>query len=321
MLPTPLIRACNQILSPAGQNARLSILIYHRVLPAPDPIFPNEVTAERFDRQLDLLKRAFNVLPLPEAIERLKSGHLPARAACITFDDGYADNVTQALPLLKKHGLPATFFIATAYLNGGRMFNDTVIEAVRQSELASIDLTDLGLGRHDLSSPAAKHKAIDTLLPKVKYLPLEQRSQTVASLAQRLTDRPLPDQLMMTTAQLKTLHGAGMEIGGHTHAHPILAGLTDAETRIEISQGLEELENLLGTRPRVFAYPNGRPGTDYRPEQATLLKPLGLMGAVSTHWGVARRDSDVYQLPRFTPWHPSHRRFLPLLLGNLRLTR
>jgi hypothetical protein len=116
----------------AGADAKLSILIYHRVLPVPDPLFPTETTVESFDAQLGLLKSLFNVLPLPEAVARLKAGTLPARAASITFDDGYADNFTRALPILQKHGLHATFFIATAYLDGGRMFNDTVIESIRQ---------------------------------------------------------------------------------------------------------------------------------------------------------------------------------------------
>ncbi|TAN81088.1 MAG: polysaccharide deacetylase family protein, partial [Gallionella sp.] len=203
-----LYRAIGSRLSPAGPNARLTILIYHRVLPEVDAIFPNEVTAGRFDAQMSRLKRVFNVLPLPEAVARLKAGTLPARAACITFDDGYADNVTLALPILQKYGLNATFFIATAYLNGGRMFNDTVIEAIRHSRGGEINLDALGLGLHDVTSPQGKRNAINKILPKVKYLPLDQREERVAELARIVSDIPLPDDLMMTTAQLKALHAA-----------------------------------------------------------------------------------------------------------------
>lgn len=308
---------CNR-LSPAGQNARLSILIYHRVLAEQDAIFPNEITAKIFDTQLSYLKDVFNVLPLSEAVARLKTGILPARAACITFDDGYADNATLALPILQKHGLTATFFIATAYLNGGRMFNDTVIEAIRRCENNEIDLATLGLGRHDVSNPKVKNIAIARILPKVKYLPHDQREETVNALANIVSDAPLPDDLMMTTQQLKALHGAGMEIGGHTSRHPILANLGDSALREEIAEGKKFLEAVLGERISLFAYPNGKPGSDYLPQQAAIVGELGFDAAVSTQRGSATQASDLFQLPRFTPWQPNANRYILGLLDNLR---
>lgn len=317
-LLNPLYAAAARMLAPPGPGARLSILIYHRVLGETDPLFPSEPTTATFDAQMTALKSVFNVLPLPEAIARLKTGTLPARAACITFDDGYADNYTLALPILQRHGLHATFFIATAYLNGGRMFNDTVIEAIRRAKSEQIDLQDLGLGRHDVTTPEARARAIGHILPIVKYLPLGQREETVAALAEKVTNAALPTDLMMTAAQLQALHGAGMEIGGHTDRHPILANLDESETRAEIQAGKDRLETALNTRVRVFAYPNGRPGTDYRSEQARIVESLGLEGAVSTQWGVSTRQTDPYQLARFTPGWGGMARFAPMLVNNLR---
>lgn len=305
-------------LSPAGQNARLSILIYHRVLARQDPIFPHEPTVETFDAQMSCLKMVFNVLPLAEAASRLQTGTLPARAACITFDDGYADNVTMALPVLQKHGLHATFFIATAYLNGGRMFNDTVIEAIRNSRDNEIDLGALRLGRHDVGNSIAKRNAISKILLKVKYLPLNQREDTVAELARIVTDIPPANDLMMTTAQLKILHASGMGTGGHTSHHPILAKLDDKAVSKEISDGKEFLEATLREKITLFAYPNGKPGTDYLPEQAAIVRGLGFDAAVSTQRGSAARTSDLFQLPRFTPWQPDTSRYTLALLRNLR---
>ena len=317
----PFFRLAGSWFSPAGPKARLSILIYHRVLAETDSIFPSEPTVDTFDTQMEQVKQVFNVLPLPEAVARLKAGTLPARAACVTFDDGYADNLTLATPILKKHGLTATFFIATAYLNGGRMFNDTVIEAIRRARDERVDLRQvngLDLGEHDVSTPEAKAKAIGHILPIVKYLPLGQREDTVAELARLVTDAALPDDLMMSTDQLKALHGAGMEIGGHTRRHPIIANLDDDATRAEIAAGKDWLETTLGAPVRVFAYPNGRPGSDYRPEQARIVESLGLEGAVSTQWGVSTRDTDPWQLRRFTPGWGGPRRFVPMLINNLR---
>lgn len=317
MLPNFAYRALAAALSPAGANARLSILIYHRVLAAPDAIFPGEPTIERFDAQMAQLKSVFNVLPLAEAVARLRSGSLPARAACITFDDGYADNVECALPVLQKHGLHATFFVATAYLNGGRMFNDSVIEAIRRSPLPRLNLDSLNLGQHDIATPEAKAHAIGQLLPRVKYLPLELREATVQRIAELSESPALPDDLMMTTAQLKRLHAAGMAIGGHTDRHPILTGLSDDETRAEINTGKTWLETTLGAPVTLFAYPNGKPGTDYLPPQARLVESLGFSAAVSTQPGNSTATTDPYQLRRFTPWGSSRSAYSLQLLKNL----
>ena len=319
MMPVnQLYKIIGNRLSPAGQNARLSILIYHRVLAEKDTIFPHEPTVTTFDAQISRLNTVFNVLPLAEAVTRLKIGTLPARAACITFDDGYADNVALALPVLQKHGLHATFFIATAYLNGARMFNDTVIEAIRRSPLRTLNLDEFGLGSLDIAGNEAKARAIGQILPQVKYLPLDAREQAVARIAGLAQSGPLPNDLMMTTEQLEALHAAGMEIGGHTARHPILAKLDANAVRKEIAEGKEFLEQALNTRIRLFAYPNGNPGTDYLPEQAAIVRELGFDAAVSTQWGSATQSSDVFQLPRFTPWSPKPSRFVPMLLANMR---
>src|SRR5690242_15121760 len=102
----------------------LSILVYHRVVAEPDPLVPEQVCAREFDLQLTVLGRWFTVLSLREAAARLRSGTLPMRSACVTFDDGYADNATIALPILRRRGVPATFFLATGFIDGGRMWND-----------------------------------------------------------------------------------------------------------------------------------------------------------------------------------------------------
>jgi len=308
-------------LSPSGENARLTILIYHRVLLDKDILFHHEVTCASFNAQLLRLKAVFNVLPLFEAVERLKAGTLPARAACITFDDGYADNATNAALILQRHGLTATFFIATAYLNGGRMFNDTVIESIRRCQSGKLDLTTLGLGEYDLSTPAAKVSAIGQILPHIKYLPFEEREAVAAKIAKLAFSGELPDNLMMTTEQLKGLRVAGMEIGGHTARHPILAKLDAEAVKQEILAGKNFLEDALGMPVRLFAYPNGKPGIDFLPGQANIVRELGFAAAVTTQSGAASPSGDPYQLPRFTPWRPNVACFIPELLINLRNSR
>src|SRR5262245_11681351 len=119
-----LFHLIGNLLSPAGARARLGVLIYHRTLRSADPLLSDEVDEARLASQMAFLASEFNVLTLGEGCERLTRGALPARAVAVTFDDGYADNVQVALPILRSIGVRATFFVATGYSDGGIMFND-----------------------------------------------------------------------------------------------------------------------------------------------------------------------------------------------------
>lgn len=303
-----------QWLSPAGVGARLTVLIFHRALPAPDPIFPDEMHARRFDETCGWLKSWFNMLPLDAAVAHLRDGTLPARAACITFDDGYADNHDVALPILQRHGLPATFFIATGFLDGGRMWNDTVIESVRHTMATTLDLGELG--RFAVGTPAEKAAAIGAIIGKIKYLPVAERLDAAQRIASAAHVNP-PNNLMMTSLQVKAMRQAGMQIGAHTVSHPILARLSNELVRAEIKGSKDFLEHLLGERVGLFAYPNGKPGEDYVPASVDVVRSLGFDAAVSTQWGAFRAGDDPFQIKRFTPWDQTRLRFGARLLINL----
>lgn len=290
----------------------LSILIYHRVLARPDPLFPAEVDRARFERQMGLLRRCFTVLPLAQAVSRLAEGGLPARAACITFDDGYADNAEVALPVLQKFALPATFFIASGYLDGGQMWNDCVIDCVRQAAGSHLDLERWQLGRHAIATPRQRAGAIGQILMKLKYLPPAQRQQIALQL--RPAGSPSP---MMRSAQVQALHRGGMEIGAHTVSHPILSSLAPAQAWTEIAAGKRALESLIDAEVGSFAYPNGKPGRDYQACHVAMVRQQGFRAALSTSAGVSRDGADPYQLPRFTPWDRNSLRFLLRLQMNM----
>ncbi|HJT52156.1 MAG TPA: polysaccharide deacetylase family protein [Nitrosospira sp.] len=310
-------QALLRLFSPGDLGRRLSILIYHRVYLQQDAIFPNESTAEVFDRQIRLLTACFQVMPLGEAIEGLRSGKLPPRAACITFDDGYADNVEIALPILQKYGIRATFFVATRFLDGGRMWNDTVIELIRRAPGEILDLSRIGLGRFEIKSIPQRRQVIHHLLHELKYLPLESRQSAVEAMC-ALIPAVLPNNLMMTSDQLRELHNSGMEIGAHTASHPILARMENNAASADIAIGKEVLEGIIRARVRFFAYPNGKPGRDYLPDHVTMVKKLGFDAAVSTARGAAGKESDPYQLPRFTPWDRRPIRFAFRMAQNMR---
>lgn len=309
-----LTRPLLSLLSPASARARLSVLIFHRVLPEPDPLFPDEMDARRFDAMCGWLKAWFNVLPLDQAVLALREGRLPARACCITFDDGYADNLHIAAPILKKHGLTATFFVASGFLDGGQMWNDTVIEAIRGCRLPELALD--GLGIFALDTSASRRRAISAVIGQIKYLPMAERLALTTEIARKAQVEP-PTDLMMRSDEVRQLHRLGMGIGAHTITHPILARLSREEARAEMSDGRRALQDILGESVRLFAYPNGKPGADYLPEHPELARELGFDAAVSTAWGAAGARTDLFQIPRFTPWDRTRSRFGLRLVRNL----
>ena len=303
------------IASPPGKRGCLSTLIFHRVLKDPDLIRPLEIDAETFRWILSVLACNFNVLPLSVAVRKLVSGSLPARAACITFDDGYADNAEIALPILMELKLPATFFVAPGFINGGRMWNDTVIESVRNLPDGEMDLSHRNLGIHKINSINDRLMLISFLLKNLKYLELEQRNEAAVEIAESVESK-LPDNLMMSTNQVRILSEAGMEVGAHTINHPILAKLEARKAKQEISDSKEMLQEITGNSISLFAYPNGKPGQDYKKDHVEMVKDLGFIAAVSTAWGVGSVRSDIFQLPRFTPWDTNSRKFMLRLIWN-----
>lgn len=299
-----------------GGQQRLSIFIYHRVLVAPDPLFPGEVDRTQFDAQVGWIARWFTVLPLQEAVKRLRDGSLPRWAAAITFDDGYSDNLHHALPVLQHHGVSATLFVATGFLDGGCMWNDRIIEAVRRTPGKSLQVPTLLPNALPLGGAAQRQSAIGQLIRRLKYMPLDQRNRAAEEVMDAAEVRA-PTDLMLTRNELRCWHACGQQVGAHTVNHPILARLDDQAAMREITQGREELRDLLGSPVNLFAYPNGKPGEDYLPTHVEMVRQLGFEAAMSTSWGAATANSPIFELPRFTPWDRTKTSFGFRVLRNL----
>lgn len=294
----------------------LTILIFHRVHAKHDPLRPGDPDIVRFEMLMKFIARHLTAMPLSDAVTRLSEGRLPSRGCCITFDDGYADNLTLAQPILEKHGIPATVFVSTGYLDGGRMFNDSVIDAIGLSRVSEIDLTDIGIGRLALNGDHDRRWAIDIILNKIKYLEPSVRSTQVERIVKALGCGNLPNDVMLTTAQLRELSRRGIEIGGHTVNHTILTTLDDHASFEEMATGRKQLENLLQLEVSSFAYPNGRPNADYSLRHVPLVKAAGFKRAVTTASGVCRGDSPPFELPRFCPWAGSGFKVAAQLVRN-----
>ncbi len=295
-------------------ESKLNILIYHRVLAEPDPLRPWEIDAKNFENHLSWLTNTFNVIPLRDGVQAMRDGTLKNRSLCITFDDGYLDNLEVALPLLKKYKMPATFFCTSAFIGGGMMWNDQIIEAVRSWPSESISVSELALDNLPLNTLEDRAKSAEKILNKLKYIEKTGR----ANIAQTLFEESgaNPGQQMMSAKEILHMHNQGMEIGGHTHNHPILSNLNSDNARYEIEHNKKTLEAIINQKISSFAYPNGKPGKDFLVEHSQMVSDLGYETAVSTSPGVSDHDTNTLQLPRFTPWDKSRDKFLLRLALN-----
>lgn len=311
-----LIKTALSIVAPNGPRSKLTILIFHRVLQKPDALRPGEPDIVRFEKIIKWLKQWFNILPLNEAVEKMKKGNLPARSAAITFDDGYADNLINATPILLKHQTHATFFISTGFIDGGIMWNDAIIETIRLTRKPTLDCSFINIGTIPLETPSEKATASKNLITTIKYLPLEDRPKITATLSEKC-GVTLPTDLMLTSSEVRELRSKGMGIGAHTVSHPILATLDDRNARNEIALGAAQLSEIIGERIGLFAYPNGKYLQDYTMRDVEIVKSLGFDAAVTTDWGFSNKDTCQYQLGRFTPWDTQRSKFGLRLLRNL----
>lgn len=295
----------HSILKIAGQllsRGKLSILIYHQVVAEFDPMRPNEPTAEVFDWQMALLARYFTPLSLTDAVQRLASGTLPANAVCVTFDDGYLNNLSVAQPILAKYNIPATVYVATAFRSGDNMWNDRIQDLCADLNRTELKTTEQVMPLGDWQS---RISAAHQLLKKLKYLPVVERLQAVDELYQLNQATEYPARMMNDT-ELQQLAALGITIGAHTHNHPILKSL-DAkaqQTEIELSKSL--LEQILQQPIEHFAYPNGVEGRDFDDVAVQWVAAAGFKSAVMTNWGYSTAATLPLRLKRFTPWdqHP-----------------
>lgn len=302
-----ILRALTALAAPGGGRARLSVFYFHRVPEVPDPLLPGEPDAKTFDQILRWIGAQFRVLDPLEACDRLFDGSLPSRSAVITFDDGYRDNHAIALPILQRHRMQAAFFVATGFLGGGTMFNDRVIEAVRRSALTILTVPGSG-GQVQTRNEAERRAAIDLILKAIKHLAPDERNSRVVELEETVGAVAARD-LMMTPDQVAQLHRAGMRVGGHTRTHPILLKLEDESAAREIGGGLDDLQAIIGERPQIFAYPNGKLGEDFDDRHVAMVKRTGCRFAFTTQAGSATQASGHHLLPRFTPWSRGRLRF------------
>ncbi|GAB2689241.1 polysaccharide deacetylase family protein [Aliiglaciecola aliphaticivorans] len=284
---------------------KLSILIYHQVLEQFDPMRPYEVTADTFDWHMQLISKHFSPISLCEAARHIENNTVPKRAICVTFDDGYLNNLTVAQPILAKYKVPATVYVATAFSEGADMWNDRVLDLFKDPRLDNLIIENTQVALGDWNN---RNRLAEEQLMRLKYLPIDER---LAGVQQLYDDNNLadPEPRMMNPQQIKQLSETGVEIGGHTVNHPILKVLSKEQQFEEIHQCKVQLESWTGKPVKHFAYPNGSYGKDLTDKTVQLVKQAGYETAVVTDWGTSAYGDDLHRLKRFTPWDTSALKF------------
>ncbi len=314
------VKLVHSLLQRAGQlvgRNKLSILIYHQVVKDIDPMRPDNAVAEEFRWHMQLLRDYFNPLSLAKAAQHLRDHDLPANSVCVTFDDGYLNNLQVAQPILETFSIPATVFVATAFSNGSNMWNDRLIDLIGNPQLTTLHLNALDMGSVKVSSWESRGKLVDKIIPGLKYQEFRKREKILDALYLENDVREASPK-MMSQDEISLLARKGVDIGAHTVDHPILKSLPAEEQRNQITESKALLEKLTGLPVTGFAYPNGKPGSDYDDVTLQIVKETGFEYAVSTTKAISTPHTNSYELNRFTPWDKNPLKFhLRMLRGTL----
>jgi peptidoglycan/xylan/chitin deacetylase (PgdA/CDA1 family) len=320
------------------------ILLYHRIVELASEPWSMSVGPSRFEEQMQALTRNASPVALGDLVEGVTRGVVPARSVAVTFDDGYRDNFGTALPVLERHGVPATVFLATGFVGQWReMWWDqldrillepgtlpTVLRVRLEGKLLEWDLGEdavysaaraegLRRWRAGEAAPTRRHAAYRSLWnllsaasPRARASAIEQLDEVcgVDSVAR-------PSHRALTLEEVEMLGASdAIEVGAHSVTHSALSRLPRDAQRFEIEESKARLESLLD-RPIVsFAYPFGT-REHYTTETIDLLRESGLKSACANFSEAVDEDADLFQLPRTIVPDVDGDRFTELLRGWL----
>ena len=275
---------------------RLIVLRHHRLYEAEvRPLYRLGVSTAVFERQLDLLT-ALDLVPLTvsDGLDWLCKADGGTRVA-LTFDDGYRDNLTLALPLLERRGARATFYLAAGLIEQRLApWWDRIAHRVQQARAARLEWSSDGRALSlPLHSVAARRAAVARLMPLFRVAPeVQERRLQDLSDALRATGEPASE--LATWHELAALAPRGMEVGAHTLTHPFLSRLSPERQDAEIGGSVELIRARLGVDCAGLAFPGG----DYDAASVAACVHHGLRYAVTTRRGDVRRGLEPFELPR-----------------------
>jgi peptidoglycan/xylan/chitin deacetylase (PgdA/CDA1 family) len=280
------------------------ILMYHRVVELADDPLQLTVTPAQFSQQMEYVQHSCTPMRLSELAAALQQRALPHRSVAITFDDGYVDNFTKALPVLEAQHVPATIFAVSSKVDTPHeMWWDDLERILLCAPRLPVQLNLEIRGQSytwPTDTPEKRHSAYRAAHRLLKPLSIEERRTALETLRDwaGLDQAGRPDYRMMNSSELRqAVSGDIIDIGGHTVNHPRLAALSPDAQRAEIVESRKQLTQILGQAPTMFAYPYGTL-QDFTPETARLVREAGFSAAVTTVHGSVETGDDVFRLRR-----------------------
>ena len=280
------------------------ILMYHRVTNLAQDPYLLAVSPENFTAQLDYLEETCTIFRLDELVSVLDHKNLPPRAIAVTFDDGYIDTYTQALPMLQATGISATVFVASGQVGSQREYWWDNLERIllrpdRLPEQLSLTIE----GRSYVwttSSQTMRERARAEIFDLVKPLVSHKREAILDELSvwAGLSIEGRSQYYVVDREALYELAAnPGITIGAHTVTHASLAHLSFEVQKNEIETSRAELEDWLSQPVSIFAYPYGKVG-DYSPDTVQLVRNAGFKIACNSVCGSLEPGIDHLQLNR-----------------------
>jgi peptidoglycan/xylan/chitin deacetylase (PgdA/CDA1 family) len=269
------------------------------------------------------MKRRYNVVPLADLVQWLSSGkRLPPYTAAITFDDGFRNNFTVALPILKKHRLPATVFLTTSFIGGEErgLWTERVDHLLQHARIQNVRMAVNGMEQeYPLRTEGDREVASDRIRAYLKALPPERRQSVITELVEQVkveasryntgsvsafsegngqSAAELEERYaFLTWAQVHLMARHQITFGSHTHTHAIMATLNEKRANFELAESRRLIEEQLGVPCRLFSFPNGT-AADFGPREQFLLQRHGYVAAVSQITGFNDGSTDLTALRR-----------------------
>ena len=288
------------------RRERLLILCYHGTSLEDEHLWRPALymRPELLRERLTALKQGrYAVLPLDEALHRLRAGTLPARSVALTFDDGTYDFYRQAHPILQEFGVPATVYLTTYYALCERPIFNLICSYMlwkRRGQVLS-DAPEIGLeGPLDLRTEAGRHQVVRRLIERAEREDLTgvQKDDLAARLGHFLgidyaalkAKRILQ---LMNVNEVRELAGHGVDFQLHTHRHrtPEDRALFSGEIR----ENRQHIHELVSSDPVHFCYPGGV----HQPAFLPWLRDEQVVSATTCDAGLCTRETESLLLPRF----------------------
>ncbi len=279
--------------------------LFHRVNPKREKLW-DPMDVRLFERCVKFISSRYQV----ELLEDIVLGKIPdtGNMATIVFDDGFADNLEFAAPILRKYNCKASFYVVTDCIDRNIPTWTYVLEhRFQYTQQPNIELP-LSFIPEALKAAVFLVEAdriayVQKLKPFLKTLTHEERTETLNLVQEQLCDVELP-KIMMNWAQVAELKAEGHYIGSHTHTHAMLGTMNNREEiTAELKISAERIQSMLGHTPLTISYPVG----SYTEQTKTLAREAGYKAGLAVNQKFYEPlKQDLFEIPRIElysePW-------------------